>query len=90
MGASQVEDQAGGGKGAVLKRFSSFLEPVTAVGDPPARKSYGDCGGQRPPEWKSEICEQAERGEGDPEDFAFHTIILFWRLPSAAEAAFLK
>ena len=79
MGASEMEDKAGGGKGAVLKRFSSFLEPVATVGDPPARKSYGDCGSQRPPEGKHDIGEQAERSEGDPEDFAFHLIILFWR-----------
>lgn len=56
-----------------------YSEPIAAIGDPPARKDYRDCRDQRPPEGKHDIGEQAEGGEGDPEDFAFHRIILFWR-----------
>jgi hypothetical protein len=68
----------------------SRSEPIAAVRDPPTGKGDWDRGSQRPPERKHDVGEQAESGEGDPEDFAFHTIILFRRMSSAAEAAFLK
>lgn len=62
-------------------------EPIAAISHPPAGKDNRDGRGQSPPEGKHDVGEQAERGEGDPEDFSFHAIILFC---GAAEAAFLK
>jgi hypothetical protein len=63
-------------------------KPITAVGDPPARNTDRDCGEQRPPKRKREVREQAECAEGDPEDFAFHSVIVFSRaIGSAAEDA---
>ena len=47
-------------------------EPIATIGDPPAGKDDRNCRGQRPPQGKHDVGEQAERGEGDPEDFAFH------------------
>ena len=67
----------GGSRGWEVEIHS---EPVAAVGDPPARNANGNRGEQRPPQGKHDIGEQAESGEGDPEDFAFHPIILFRRL----------
>ena len=66
---------------------SCVSEPVATIGDPPAGEDNRDGGGQRPPQGKHDIGEQSERGEGDPEDLAFHPIILCRR---AAEAAFRK
>ena len=60
---------------------NSALEPVAAVGEPPARVANGDRCGQRPPEGKREVCNQAENGERDPEYFPLHTSIL---IPEAA------
>lgn len=54
-------------------------EPIAAISDPPTGKYDRDCSGQRPPEWKHDVREHSEDGEYDPEDFAFHRIILFWR-----------
>ena len=71
VGASEVEDQAEGGAGVVLKS-----EPITPVRDPPAHNPARDRGGQGPPERQDEVGEQAEDGEYDPEDFAFHHLIL--------------
>jgi hypothetical protein len=52
------------------------LKPVAAVGEPPARVTDGDRCGQRPPERKCEVCDQAENSERDPKDFPLHTPIL--------------
>jgi hypothetical protein len=54
----------------------SALEPVAAIGEPPARVTDGDRCGQRPPEGKREVCNQAENGERDPEYFPLHMSIL--------------
>ena len=62
---------------AIEDSFQNLSEPVAAVGDPPAGEDNWDCRGQCPPKGKHDIGEQAERGEGDPEDFAFHTTIVF-------------
>jgi hypothetical protein len=56
MGASPVEDEAGGAAGALLESASSFsrrqslLEPVAAVCDPPTDEYQWDGGAERPPE----------------------------------------
>jgi hypothetical protein len=55
---------------------NSGLEPVAAVGEPPARVTDGNRRGQRPPERKREVRNQAENGERDPEYFPLHTPIL--------------
>jgi hypothetical protein len=62
-------------------------EPITPIGDPPAGKDYRDGRGQRPPEGKHNVSEQAQRGKSYPEDFAFHSISLF---RCTAEAASQK
>jgi hypothetical protein len=55
---------------------NSALEPVAAIGEPPARVTDRDRCGQRPPQRKREVCNQAENGERDPEYFPLHTPIL--------------
>jgi len=55
---------------------NSGLEPVAAVGEPPARVTDGNRRGQRPPERKREVCNQAENGERNPKYFPLHTSIL--------------
>ena len=54
----------------------SGLEPIAAVGEPPARIANGNRRGQRPPERKRHIGNQAEYAEGDPKDFPLHIAIL--------------
>lgn len=53
-----------------------MLEPVTAVGDPPAYVEDRDRGSKRPPERQDEVGGQAEHGEADPEYFLLHSSIL--------------
>jgi hypothetical protein len=76
MGASQMEDQAGGGERVVLIAIV-VLKPITAIRDPPTGKGDRNGCGQRPPEGKHDVREHAKNGEYDPKDFAFHRIILF-------------
>jgi hypothetical protein len=52
------------------------LEPIAAVGKPPARVADGDRSGQRPPERKRHVGNEAEYAEGDPKYFPLHIIIL--------------
>jgi hypothetical protein len=54
----------------------SGLEPIAAVGEPPARVTNGDGRGQRPPERKRHIGNQAEDREGDPKYLPLHMSIL--------------
>jgi hypothetical protein len=52
------------------------LKPIAAVGEPPTCVADGDRRGERPPEWKHHIGNQAEDRERDPEYFALHMPIL--------------
>ena len=70
MGASPMEDKAGRREGAVL-------EPVAAVGDPPAHDRDWNGRDQRPPKRKRDVCDDPQRHEDGPEYFALHTMILF-------------
>jgi hypothetical protein len=56
--------------------MKSGLEPIAAVGKPPARVTDGDGRGQRPPERKRHIGNQAEDREGDPKYLPLHISIL--------------
>ena len=58
---------------AIMK---SGLEPIAAVGEPPARIANGNRRGQRPPERKRHIGNQAEDRESDPEYLPLHMSIL--------------
>ena len=64
-----------------------LLKPIAAVGDPPAGKDDWDGSAERPPERKDDVRHYAKHGEYDPEDFAFHAIIL---CREAAEVSFRK
>lgn len=64
-----------------------LLKPIAAVGDPPAGKDDWDGSAERPPQRKGDIRQHAKHGEYDPEDLAFHAIIL---CREAGEAAFRK
>ena len=55
---------------------SRVLEPIAAVGKPPASVADGDRSGQRPPERKRHVGNEAEYAEGDPKYFPLHITIL--------------
>jgi hypothetical protein len=63
---------AGDAKFWIAEWFSYGLEPIGAVGDPPSGHACGDRCQKRPPKWKREVGDQAERGESEPENFALH------------------
>ena len=52
------------------------LEPIAAVGEPPARVADRDRRRERPPERKRHIGDKAENGEGDPKYLPLHMSIL--------------
>ncbi len=52
------------------------LEPIAAVGEPPACIPDGYRCGQRPPERKSHVGNEAEHAESDPKYFPLHMSIL--------------
>ena len=52
------------------------LEPIAAVGEPPAGVTDGHRCGQRPPERKLHVGNEAEHTEGDPKYFPLHMSIL--------------
>ena len=58
-----------------------FSEPVASVGDPPAQPDDGNSGGQRPPEGKNHVGDEAEHNEADPENFALHALIVALGFP---------
>jgi hypothetical protein len=64
---------AGFDAAAIMK---SGLEPIATVGEPPARVTNGNRRGQRPPERKRHIGNQAEDGECDPKYLPLHMSIL--------------
>lgn len=48
------------------------LEPIAAVGDPPADDDDRNGGSDAPPERQDHIRQQAKHSEGNPEDLFFH------------------
>jgi hypothetical protein len=52
------------------------LEPIAAIGKPPAGVADGDRRGQRPPERKRHVGNEAEYAESDPKYFPLHVTIL--------------
>jgi hypothetical protein len=52
------------------------LEPIAAIGEPPAGVADGDRRGQRPPERKRHVGNEAEYAEGDPKYLPLHMSIL--------------
>jgi hypothetical protein len=57
-------------------KMQSGLEPIAAVGEPPAGVPDGDRCGQRPPERKRHIGNKPENGKGDPKYLPLHMSIL--------------
>ena len=57
------------------------LEPIGAVSDPPGGDAGRNRGKKRPPEGKSEVRNETESGESQPEDFALHEVSLLKVLP---------
>jgi hypothetical protein len=57
-------------------RQEATLEPVGAVGDPPAQDADGKSGGDGPPERQKEVGDEAEYGESEPEHFPLHRMIV--------------
>ena len=76
----------GGLKPAVIQKFGKHsaadananggLEPIAAVGEPPARITNGDRRGERPPEGKRHIGDESEYREADPKYLPLHMSIL--------------
>jgi hypothetical protein len=62
-------------------KMKSGLEPIATVGEPPARVTNGNRRGQRPPERKRHIGNQAEDRKGDPEYLPLHMSILDASVP---------
>ena len=60
-----------------------LVEPVAAVGDPPAYEDDGDGREKRPPEREGEIGYEAENEHAKPEDLALHGMILVRGLPGS-------
>lgn len=52
------------------------LEPIAAIGKPPAGVADGDRRGQRPPEGKRHVGNKAEHAERDPKYLPLHMSIL--------------
>ena len=52
------------------------LEPVAAIGNPPAHDADGDGCEQSPHQGQRNIGDQAERDENRPKDFALHFYIV--------------
>src|SRR5271163_1885621 len=59
-------------EGSKPRRLPRNLKPVRAVGDPPGEHTDGDGGADGPPDWEGEVGDEAEGGEGHPEDFLLH------------------
>jgi len=60
----------------VLGKERSRLEPVAAIGHPPAADPNGNGSQQRPQDGQAEVRNQSEHDKGSPEDLALHFIIL--------------
>jgi hypothetical protein len=60
----------------VAAREKIGLKPIAAVGEPPTRVAYGNRCGQRPPERKRHVRDQAEDSESDPKYLPLHISIL--------------
>jgi hypothetical protein len=76
----------GGLKSPVIQKFGKLfaadgnanggLEPIAAIGEPPARVANGDRRGQRPPERKRHISDKSKYREADPKYLPLHMSIL--------------
>ena len=71
---AQPADFIPGELASANKKFG--LEPVAAIGQPPAYYANRNRRGQRPPQWQAEIRDDTQDGESAPEDFPLHFIIL--------------
>ena len=56
--------------------IQNALEPVAAVGEPPACVANRDRGGERPPDRQRHISDEPEDREGDPKYLPLHMYIL--------------
>jgi hypothetical protein len=65
-----------GGLSVAASNKKRGLKPIAAVGEPPAGIADGDRCGQRPPERKRHIRDQAEDRESDPKYLPLHISIL--------------
>jgi hypothetical protein len=73
-------------RSAVIQKFGKHfaedananrgLEPIAAIGKPPARVANGDCRGERPPERKRHISDKSKYCEADPKYLPLHISIL--------------
>jgi len=54
----------------------AVLEPIAAVGDPPAGHPDRDGGDDGPPKRQCQVGDETNDHEGHPKDFALHGIIL--------------
>jgi hypothetical protein len=61
---------------AAVAGVNGGLEPIAAIGEPPAGVTDGDRCGERPPERQRHIGNEAEYAEGDPKYFPLHVSIL--------------
>src|SRR6266436_3037553 len=52
------------------------LEPVAAIGHPPAHTADGNGRGQGPPKWQKKICRQTQNTERNPKNPSLHWLIL--------------
>ena len=62
--------------GSFLGFLFPTLEPVAAIGHPPAKDADGNGSQQRPQDGQGEVRNQSEHYNGSPEDLALHFIIL--------------
>ena len=53
-------------------RAGRLLEPIDAIGHPPAHYANRDCRAQCPPERKKVISRETQDYESDPEDLSLH------------------
>jgi hypothetical protein len=52
------------------------LEPIASISEPPAGVTDGDRCGERPPQRKRHVCNEAEHAKRDPKYFPLHMPIL--------------
>jgi hypothetical protein len=64
------------GRCAAASSVNRGLEPIAAIGEPPARVANRDRRGERPPERKYHIGDEAEDRERDPKYLSLHMSIL--------------
>jgi hypothetical protein len=55
---------------------SSELKPIGTIGDPPGQHARGNGGEESPPKGQSEVRDDSDSREGQPENFALHEVIV--------------